>query len=319
MSHSASRLSPAQVEEAIGRAAGGESLTAIAKSYGVSRQAIRGLLRRRGVPARTVAKLAEPQRAEAVRLYSEGMSLTEVANTFGFTEPGMRGLLLRRGVALRRTIHTLRHDAFDALMPEACYWLGFLFADGCVAYRPGHLPQISVGLAARDRDHLSSLRSFLGSSSSISAPSLTHRSCQFSVRSQQLAERLVSLGRYQGPVDERLTESRDFWRGVVDGDGSLGIYRRGNSRTSTFSQFRLVGSQRLLDPFVGFLHNHGIRGLTVRPHKTIYTVGTTCKPAERIVALLYAGAIIALPRKAEVARRILVDLTDSRGTIRDHP
>ncbi|MFF0722531.1 hypothetical protein [Micromonospora sp. NPDC003816] len=235
------------------------------------------------------------------------MALAEVARTFGLTEPGMRGLLLRRGVVLRRKVHTLRHDAFDTLEPEACYWLGFLFADGCVTYRSNYLPQISVGLAARDRDHLVSLRLFLGSSSSISAPNLIRQSCQFSVRSRQLAERLITLGRYQGPVNARLTESRDFWRGVVDGDGSFGVYRRSNPSKSTFAQFRLVGSQRLLRAFVDFLGVHGIHGLSVRPHKTIHTVGTTCKPAGRIVALLYDGASVALPRKAEIARRILAE------------
>ncbi|MCG5464032.1 hypothetical protein MED01_002195 [Micromonospora sp. MED01] len=217
----------------------------------------------------------------------------------------MRGLLVRRGVALRRTVHTLRHDAFDLLTPEACYWLGFLFADGCVTYRTGHLPQVSVGLARRDREHLVSLRTFLGSTSSISAPSPTHGSCQFSVRSTRLAERMMALGRYDGPLDERLTESRDFWRGVVDGDGSIGQYRRPNPSQSTFSQFRLVGSKRLLDSFAAFLKSNDINGLSVRPRKTIYTIGTTCAPAEKIVAMLYAEATVALARKAEIAEKML--------------
>ncbi|MER7587201.1 hypothetical protein ABTW72_06660 [Micromonospora sp. NPDC127501] len=249
--------------------------------------------------------MAEPERSEAVRQYAEGRSIAEVAKNFGFTEPGMRGLLVRRGVVLRRTVHTLRHDAFDLLTPEACYWLGFLFADGCVTYRTGHLPQISVGLAQRDREHLASLRTFLGSTSSISAPSPTHGSCQFSVRSTRLAERMVALGRYDGPLDERLTESRDFWRGVVDGDGSIGQYRRPNPSQSTFSQFRLVGSKRLLDSFAAFLERNGIDGLSVRPHKTIYTIGTTCAPAEKIVAMLYSEATVALTRKAEIAKKML--------------
>ncbi|RKN46303.1 hypothetical protein [Micromonospora endolithica] len=260
-----------------------------------------------GASPGTVAKLAEPERAEAVQRYAEGLTVSAVAKMFGLTEPGMRGLLIRRGVVLRKVVHTLRHDAFDSLTPDACYWLGFLFADGCVTYRAGHLPQISVGLAARDREHLVSLRQFLGSSSSISAPSRTHGSCQFSVRSEKLADRVISLGRYEGRVDEHLTGSRDFWRGVVDGDGSLGIYRRPAPSSATFPQFRLVGSRRLLDPFRAFLVSQGIDGLSVRPHKTIFTVGTTCRPAEMIVALLYADAAVALPRKAAVAAAISRD------------
>ncbi|MEU7931920.1 hypothetical protein [Micromonospora echinofusca] len=299
--------------DAIARALAGESLSSIARTSGVSRQAIRGLLRRRGVPARVVGKLTEDQRSEVLQRYQAGASLGQLATAYGITEPAVRGLVIRRGVPLRRVVHTLRHEAFDELTSDACYWIGFLFADGSISYRPKHIPQISVGLAERDRAHLAKLRTFLGSTSAISAPNPTHHSCQFSVRSHQLADRLVALGRYQEPTDARLVESRDFWRGVVDGDGSLGLYRRSRSAPATMPQFRLVGRRHVLEEFLGFLRTQGIGGLSVRPHKSIYTMGTTCGPAERIVALLYSGATVALSRKAETAERMLAAAASSRG------
>ncbi|GAA3747248.1 hypothetical protein GCM10022379_15290 [Micromonospora maritima] len=234
-----------------------------------------------------------------------GATLSQIAAEFGVTAPSVRGLLSRRGVEIRSVSYGLRHDAFDDFGPESCYWIGFLFADGCVSYRTGHMPQISVGLAARDRDHLVALRRFLGCDNSISATSPTHGSCQFSVRSHRLADRLVELGRYAQTVDERLVESRDFWRGVVDGDGSLGIYRRPAPSTSLLSQFRVVGRRHLLEAFVRFLEREGIMGLSVRPHRSIFTVGTTCGPAERIAELLYRDAVTALARKAEIAARMM--------------
>ncbi|MFV2112158.1 hypothetical protein ACFHW0_07420 [Micromonospora sp. LOL_025] len=194
---------------------------------------------------------------------------------------------------------------------DACYWIGFLFADGSISYRSNHIPQISVGLAERDRAHLAKLRTFLGSTSAISAPSPTHHSCQFSVRSHRLADRLAALGRYEGPTDARLVQSRDFWRGVVDGDGSMGLYRRSRTAPATMPQFRLVGRRHVLEEFLGFLRAQGIIGLSVRPHKSIHTVGTTCGPAEKIVALLYRDASIALLRKAETAERILAAAANS--------
>lgn len=298
------RLSDVQKEELVERAARGESLTGLADAYGVSRQAVRGILRRRGVPPRIVGKLTQAQRDEVVQRYLNGSSMADLAVAFGVTEPSIRGLLVRRGVALRRVNHTLRHDAFDQLTPDACYWAGFLFADGSVGYRPGHLPHVSVGLAQRDREQLVALRTFLGSTCSISAPSPTHGSCQFSVRSVRLADRLLQLGRYQGDVDRQLAVSRDFWRGVVDGDGSIGMYRtKRNPRP--FAQFRLVGSRRILDPFTEFLVAAGLSRLSVRPHKTIQTVGTTRGSAEKIIGLLYKDATVALCRKAEMAARIL--------------
>ncbi|MFU8873371.1 hypothetical protein [Micromonospora sp. SL4-19] len=298
------RLSDVQKEELVERAVRGEGLTKLGEAYGISRQAVRGILRRRGVPPRIVGKLTEAQRDEVVQRYLNGSSMADLARAFGVTEPSVRGLLVRRGVALRRVNHMLRHDAFDHLTPDACYWAGFLFADGSVGYRPGHLPHVSVGLAQCDREQLVALRSFLGSTGSISAPSATHGSCQFSVRSVQLADRLVELGRYQGNVDQRLAVSRDFWRGVVDGDGSIGMYRT-KQNPRPFAQFRLVGSRRILEPFTEFLVAAGLSRLSVRPHKTIYNVGTTRRSAEKIIYLLYNDAAVALRRKAEMAARIL--------------
>ncbi|MFF5172323.1 hypothetical protein ACFY3U_06775 [Micromonospora sp. NPDC000089] len=240
----------------------------------------------------------------AVSMVLEGTSLRQVSDHFGVSEPSVRGLVTRRGIEIRSVSHGLRHDAFDEPEPNADYWIGFLFADGCVSYRPGHIPQISVGLAARDREHLVALRSFLGCDNSISRTSPTHGSCQFSVRSHRLAERLIELGRYREPVDRRLLASRDFWRGIVDGDGSLGIYQRPAPSTRSFAQFRAVGRRYIMEELVAFLEREGITGLSVRPHRSIFAVGTTCGPAERIAALLYEDALTALARKAELAARM---------------
>ncbi|MER6587358.1 hypothetical protein [Micromonospora chalcea] len=299
------RLTPSEREEIISCAATGESLTAIGARYGVTRQAIRAVLRRNGVPPRRTGTLTDNQRNEVLHRFLGGASLNQIAAEFGVTAPAVRGLLTRRGIEIRSVSHGLRHDAFDNFDPETCYWIGFLFADGCVSYRPGHIPQISVGLAARDREHLVALRSFLGCDNSISATSPTHGSCQFSVRSHRLADRIVELGRYQQAVDGRLVGSRDFWRGVVDGDGSLGIYRRPAPSTRSLTQFRVVGRRHVLEEFVAFLEREGIVGLSVRPHRSIFTVGTTCGPAERIARLLYEDAVMALARKAEIAARMI--------------
>ncbi|MEN3308832.1 MAG: hypothetical protein V7603_5034 [Micromonosporaceae bacterium] len=68
----------------------------------------------------------------------------------------------------------------------------------------------------------------------------------------------------------------------------------------------------VLEPFLGFAAEEGVTGLTVRPHKSISNVGTTGRPAERIIDLLYGGgASIALDRKA-AARSILAEVAASR-------
>jgi hypothetical protein len=196
-------------------------------------------------------------------------------------------------------------NAFDQLTPAASYWVGFLFADGSVS-KVGQSKKVSVRVSARDREHLVKLRAFLRSTHTIgTAPAGNYGgyrsspSVRFSVRSTHLAERILCLGRYHGPINATLVESRDFWRGVVDGDGSLGILATG------YAHFSLVGSHRLLEAFLLFLRNNDLDAkMTIRPDKTIFQIATAGYTAEKIVSFLYDNADVALDRKAASAAKI---------------
>jgi hypothetical protein len=285
----------------------------IADRFGVTRQAIRGVLRRRGVPARRTGKLTDDQRREVVARFEAGEKRAALAAVYGVTVPSLRGLITRRGIDVR-IHHNLRETAFDDLSdPEACYWAGFVFTDGSVSRRPPNKGSVSIGLAIRDHGHLESFREFLGSTHAISVSS-EGRSCQFSVRSDHLADRLLQLGRYSELMDIRLIFSRHFWRGVVDGDGSIGAYASGSAKVPK-PQFRLYGREALVTHFLDFLVINGVAGLSVRPHKSIFTMGTAGAPAVQIIELLYADAPQALPRKAEAARRILSAATTVRAAL----
>jgi hypothetical protein len=60
----------------------------------------------------------------------------------------------------------------------------------------------------------------------------------------------------------------------------------------------------VLNSFIGFLRRCGFENLSVRPHKSIYIVGTTGRSAEKIISLLYKDAGIALLRKSQIALKI---------------
>ena len=197
-------------------------------------------------------------------------------------------------------------NAFDQLTPAAAYWVGFLFADGSVS-KERQPKRVSVRVSERDREHLVKLRAFLRSTHTIGTEPAgnyggyrSRPSVRFSVSSAQLAERILCLGRYDGPINATLVESRDFWRGVVDGDGSLGILATG------YAYFGLVGSRRLLEAFLLFLRSNDLDAkMTIRPDKTIFQIATAGYTAERIVCFLYDNTDVALDRKAAAATEIL--------------
>jgi hypothetical protein len=261
------KLTDAQRIDVVQRYIAGQSLTRLAATFGVSRPAVAGLLRRRGISIRPQAKLTEEQRREAVERYTRGETSTRIAADFGVSGVAVLDVLHRRGVAVRGRC-TVRHDALDEVTPESAYWCGFLFADGNIYVRKNSNQQavISVGLAERDRNQLVKLRAFLGSTHKIRAVPGRNPSCQFHVPSARLAKRLCDLGRYEGPIAPELVAFRHFWRGVVDGDGSVGCYAKRPGAVPT-PQFRLCGAQRTLLAFVSFLHTDGTTGanLSVRP------------------------------------------------------
>jgi len=201
----------------------------------------------------------------------------------------------------------LDHEAFDAITNDAAYWIGFLFADGCVIRGRRGSTRVQVRLSEVDRDQLVKLRRFLSGTNVIgnSPPGnfggyRSRASARLTVNSRRLAERLLHLGRYEGPIAAELTESRHFWRGVVDGDGSIWISKRG------YVSFSLVGSRRLLEPFLVFLKQRNLgRRITIRPDKSIYQVSTAGHLAELIIDELYRNAPVALDRKAAAARPVI--------------
>jgi transposase len=254
----------------------------------------------------TVEKLNEYQKLRMVDLYKSGESATQIARQLQVSAPTVYYWLHRLGVILRESPGSqLRHDAFDELSPEAAYWVGFLFADGSVGRKRRSGP-ISVRLSERDSKHLVKLQEFLNSSHTISiAPAGNYGgysskpSMHLMFTSERLTQQLLSLGRYEGPISDLLIQSRDFWRGVVDGDGSLGILETG------YAYFGVVGSRRLLEAFMSFLKSNELGArMTIRADKTIFQVATAGHTAEKIVVFLYRDATVALDRKAASAAKI---------------
>jgi hypothetical protein len=284
----------------------------------VSKIAIKAGLRR----GNRAGILTAAQAAEIVSRYQAGERAGDIAAAFGISRALIWDTLRRSGVAARNpgaVPRPLHHDALDVLTPDAAYWCGFIFTDGTISRRTGNRrtqqPEIAVVLQRRDRNHLVKLRDFLGSAHAITpiAPAIVSPAIarpngghgtgafRYSVRSRKLADRLAGLGRYGPAVDPALAASRDFWRGCIDGDGTVGI-------SCGIPQVKLVGSHWLLSAFVDFLGPvSSRRPLNVRPARNIYVVSVSYATAEKVVERLYADASTALDRKAVTAAKILSD------------
>jgi hypothetical protein len=268
--------------------------------------------------------LTPEQKNEVALRYAAGEPAPAIAESLGVCSNNIYNTVRRLGLKIRdpstaASRISYKKDAFDVVTPESAYWIGFLFADGWTyEQKRKAAPIISVGLAARDRGHLVKLRDFLGSGHAISE--IKNKNSKFgefpgarlTISSRELYDALCVHGMRNKSLDRvatpELSRSKDFWRGLIDGDGYLGI-------PAQKIRFGLCGGRVILEQFMAFLANHGIgHRTTIRAQGKIFRIDMNCGPAEAAIRLFYSEPLCAaLDRKNCIAQAILRgDLTEAR-------
>lgn len=192
----------------------------------------------------------------------------------------------------------------DVNTEQKAYWLGFITADGCII-ESGNTHALRVELGVRDSEHLERMCSDLGSTRPV-----TRRrtfAC-VSFDSWRLVESLNSLGvtprksATVQPWDGPSSLMPHYWRGMVDGDGT--IYR--TTRDGVWN-LGLVGSEACVRAFATWASN--ICGSKAQPHvaKGSCWGWTVCggRRPQSLVRALYGESTIALSRKLELAEALM--------------
>jgi len=259
------------------------------------------------------------QKVEIVRRYKAGEAPPTIAAAFGVCANNVRSALRKtEGIQIRdrsqsRRRYQHRENAFDKLTPESEYWIGFLFADGSIQHQTIGSPILDLTLAVRDRDHVVKFRAFIGSNHPVREKIVPTRQinghpvaasvqAQFSLRSAALATALVKHGMCNKSLERvapsTLVSSRDFWRGLVDGDGYV-------SRSAVNPSIGLCGGRILIEQFAEFARANAIREkILVSPNRNIFTVNFGGQTARRLIHLLYNNANVALARKRSLVEAI---------------
>jgi hypothetical protein len=198
-------------------------------------------------------------------------------------------------------------EFFTRITPESAYWLGFLTADGCVNAR-----EVIIVLKAEDEPHLRSFQRAIGCSDRPLVPANRDTAFRLAIGCADLARQLHGYGvvsgrAYNHPgVPAQLAQSVDFWRGVVDGDGSLRI----ESKTGIPSLL-VVGPPVVMNQFAEFLGRLFDDGFVPRVYDhsqscVVRVVQVGGRRAKTAVTALYADRTApALARKRERAERIM--------------
>jgi hypothetical protein len=289
----------------------------IAERAAVCVKTVRNVARRLGLAARNPP---QPARNEAiVQSYRAGEPVARIAGRYSVSRPYVRAVAARAGVPARRgwrRRYPLNEAAFDRPTPIGWWLIGLLAADGSI-----NAPEnrISLCQSMKDADVLYAFYEYLG----CPERPLTMLNLSDEARATQwprrpaaearvFSRRLVkALGRHgvvpRKTASMRLSEQASqlaaVWLGVLDGDGSVGIYRRGRAPKLCFA-----GTEALMAQCERFwrtaLAIEGPRP-TARPHaKGIWTFSLWSAKAEAAAGVLIGASPISMRRKRALLAQI---------------
>lgn len=183
---------------------------------------------------------------------------------------------------------------------EKAYWLGFLYADGCI-HQGQYDYRIELGLAKQDYNHLVKYKNFIGKDNKISFREKT-ASYRYSFRDKKVHSDLINLGCVPNkslilkfPSEDQVPHEwlSSFMRGYFDGDGSLW---ESNNRlgVSILSSYDFLNQMRE--------HVKEFANMKIGPiHKELpnggQRIGISGKKAMSFLDWIYKDAAIYLDRK----------------------
>lgn len=294
----------------------------IAATFGVHESTAYDVLRRNGVSLRGRNIPTRAQEEAIRRGYLDGKSGTLLAREWGFGKSTVKRVLGRANVVrtaseAHRT-HTCDDHYFDVIdSEEKAYWLGFIGADGCVTGRN----TLSVGLQARDREHLERLRVALRATNPVGSGRSSNGfpTATFLVTSPALTAGLLRNG-----VERRKSKThgwphhldpfllRHYLRGYSDGDGwfsvaTSGYVRKSDGRRGSTLNWGIIGTDDFCADAQDFLIREvSVRRVGLHPHWATAGMSTLTYGGNlqvgRIYRLLYDGASVWLPRKRDTAQ-----------------
>lgn len=229
--------------------------------------------------------------------------------------------------------YKINEHYFDQIdTEEKSYWLGFIMADGCV-----HKNTLSIGLQSGDKGHIEKFRNSIGSTHKINtrlnkdgySKSGTYSS-RICVSNKYMVNVLKKIGimerktYYAKPLNCIPEEfEKDFWRGMIDGDGHISIHKRfrkeSGNMTDNFVYLNLTGTKDICQGFKNFCNKYIQTNAKIRKSEGCYNFSLAHNNAFQITKILYENSTMYLDRKYEKAlniideTRLMISIEESFG------
>lgn len=315
-----------QVKEFTERYESGESLVEISKTELVSNTTLAKILGEHGLKFRQNNKpfISKSVEKEIVALYKTGVGTREIAGAFSHGVKTIRSVLVKKGIKVRNRFegisathrrtnykrkHSIDESVFDRITEQSAYWIGFLMADGYISKNKS---AVHLNLKADDETHIRKFRKFLKSSHKITVRDvlLKHygisKAACYSFNSFKIVKTLKDFGvtnrKSLTAKAKKIQNNPHFWRGVIDGDGSIFLSKTGNNNLIV----ALVGSKTIIEQFLQFVNTITKTNASVREIKKSKAFETRISGfiAEKVLQRIYKNPKISLDRKHETVKEV---------------
>lgn len=296
---------------------GGLPVSEIALGHGVCVKTVRNIARRAGIPPRN-APMPERNREIASR-YASGERVQAIADAYGIGTPGVRAIAERYDLPARahwRRRYPIDEAAFDEPTSTGWWLIGLLAADGSICE---HENRVSLCQSTRDIDVLHAFYAYVGCPDRpVTMLNLSEEAAarQFprspAGEARIFSARIVDALARHGIVPRKTASmmlsneasaEAATWLGILDGDGSVGIYRDGRE-----PRVRFYGTEPLVAQCEAFWRDRlgfTSRRPTARPHaKGLWCFSLTCMRAREAARVLLASTPISMLRKRELLAQI---------------
>ena len=268
------------------------------------------------------------------RDYLAGRSIRSIQDEYS-TQYTINKVINSRGIRRKyvaKTIYSVDESFFSVIDTEAkAYWLGFLYADGCV--RPEFF---RLNLAQKDESHVAAFKNAIKYTGPLfySAPyarvyaNKTIKSSGqaiLSVSRKKMRDDLEQLGCVerkslilQFPTPDQVPPYllRHFIRGYFDGDGCISSNK---VRDRLNYKMQLLGTAAFLEGVMQYLATEGIKPVKLGKHsniRRIYYGGNANISA--LYDILYRDATVWLDRKRKIFQSCLAQGKGQKGRPRTY-
>lgn len=207
---------------------------------------------------------------------------------------------------------------FDIDPSHLSYLFGFVQTDGHYSIQSRNRGRISIELSERDKDILFKIESILPVSCTISTRTRTTNfkssltTFTLNIFDYDFRMMLEGFGLTSGKKSSSIKPpdfnahnliERDYWRGVIDGDGSLGFIKQGIPFISLVSK-----SDELIESYKDLIKIHcGYRPITKRNKRDdVYNV-TVFRQSPKLIEYLYPPNCLGIDRKIKLAQTITTE------------